>query len=338
MVFCNMNCLGKCGENEMIVTKLFVWFILFSFMGWIYETIYCTITNHKWQNRGFLFGPICPIYGAGGVAAAIVCTGEVLPEMNWWQIFVVCFLGSVVLEYVTSYVLEKLFHAVWWDYSDVFCNINGRVCLPASLGFGIAGLLVVNYIVPFAKWLTGPIAPLAMEVLALLFMGLLAADLALTVSALTSLVQSIQKIESSVNTQMEAFYDNLETSVAEKKQAVVDKNAEKREERLERKEEKALRKEERQLTNMAKRQELYATATESFARFMNLGQKHALHSVKEFRYKDNKVSNMLIRVEKEIADAARSVKKVAGQVKDTTVDKLSARTTKSKGESDEENS
>ena len=66
----------------MVVSKYFVWFILFSFMGWLYETIYCTVSKHKWQNRGFLFGPVCPIYGVGAVAASIICSGSALPAMS----------------------------------------------------------------------------------------------------------------------------------------------------------------------------------------------------------------------------------------------------------------
>ena len=62
--------------------------------------------------------------------------------MQKYRIFLICFFGSIVLDYTTSWALEKLFHAYWWDYSDVICNINGRVCLPASIGFGLAGILV----------------------------------------------------------------------------------------------------------------------------------------------------------------------------------------------------
>ena len=70
---------------------------------------------------------------------------------TWWQIFLVAFLGSIVLEYGTSWALEKLFHAYWWDYSSMPLNINGRVCFPYSVGFGVAGLIVVYFIAPFTN-------------------------------------------------------------------------------------------------------------------------------------------------------------------------------------------
>ena len=96
-------------------------------------------------------------------------------------------------------------------------NIHGRVCLPASIGFGLAGLLVVHVILPFAQHTTGFLSPLAMEILALLLMAVFAADTALTVSALTSLTQNLQAIEAQVNKQMEELYSNLEDNLNEKK-------------------------------------------------------------------------------------------------------------------------
>lgn len=296
----------------MIVSKYFIWFILFSFMGWIYETIYCTITKHKWQNRGFLFGPICPIYGVGAVAVSIICSGQALPEMSNWKIFVICFFGSIVLEYVTSYVLEKLFHAIWWDYSNVFCNIHGRVCLPASIGFGVAGLIVVHLILPFTQNMTGFLSPLAMEVAALLLMALLAADTALTVSALTSLTQNLQSIEKQVNKQMEQVYANLEENVNEKKLVAIE------------------RKDELAASAAEKKEEFTNRAVETMTRLMNLGQKHALHSVKEFHYDErtSKLSNSLLKMEKELKQKAAAVKNAAAEkateVKNVATEKAGA--------------
>ena len=116
----------------MIIAAYFVNFIVFSFMGWVWETVYCTFKTKHWQNRGFLYGPI---YGTAAVTAMIVF--NFVPVLNTgslasWKIFLICAAGSAVIEYATSYVLEKIFHAVWWDYSTVPLNINGRICLPAT--------------------------------------------------------------------------------------------------------------------------------------------------------------------------------------------------------------
>lgn len=135
-------------------------------MGWIYESIYCTIRAKKWENRGFLYGPLCPIYGAGGVAITAIAdfiSVHTDATFTWWQIFLVAFFGSIVLEYGTSWALEKLFHAYWWDYSSMPLNINGRVCFPYSVGFGVAGLIVVYFIAPFTKLITGWMSPIWYE-------------------------------------------------------------------------------------------------------------------------------------------------------------------------------
>ena len=197
----------------MWLSKYFVYFTIFSFMGWIYETIYCTIKKGKWDNRGFLYGPICPIYGMGGMLITAITDYLSCEDVNisytWWQVFLIAFFGSVVLEYATSWILEKLFHAYWWDYSDIPFNINGRVCLPCSLGFGAAGILVVYVIAPFTKNLTKPISPLGYEILALVCMGLIAADTTLTVSALTHFERTIEAAEGALNFHMEQFVNTV---------------------------------------------------------------------------------------------------------------------------------
>lgn len=198
----------------MWLSKYFVHFVIFSCMGWIYETIFCTIKNKKWANRGFLYGPICPIYGAGAIGCEIlvdIChKPEVAFAYTWWQIFIVSFLGSIVLEYVTSWALEKLFHAYWWDYSDIPFNIKGRVCLPCSLGFGVAGIIVVYVILPFTDKLTGWMSPIVTELFSLLFMAVVAIDATLTVSALTQFAKSVEAIESAWNVHMEALVQNIQ--------------------------------------------------------------------------------------------------------------------------------
>ena len=134
----------------MWTSKYICLFIIYSVIGWIYESIFCTIKTKKWENRGFLYGPVCPIYGTGALAISIIVTkfsqqGIVL---NPIFIFLISFVGSAFLEYMTSWVLEKAFHALWWDYSRLPFNIQGRISLFTSIGFGFAGLLVTYVIVP----------------------------------------------------------------------------------------------------------------------------------------------------------------------------------------------
>ena len=283
----------------MIICKYFVWFIIYSFMGWIYESTFCTIKAHKWQNRGFLHGPVVPIYGVGALAASILFAQlpvDALQEAGNLQVFLICFFGSMVLEYVTSWGLEKLFHAYWWDYSNVICNINGRICLPASVGFGLAGILVVRVIFPFVDRLTINAHPLLIEVLALLFMLVFAMDLALTVSALTDFARNLERIEKEINEQISAAYDNLENNLTEKKVQFQEKSQQLQGGAFVRKELRQERREERlaalkgRLTPdeqfAALRERLTRERLENLLTSSSWSQKHTLLHIKGFRRRE----------------------------------------------------
>ena len=221
----------------MWISKYFVYFVLFSCMGWIYESTFCTIKTGKWQNRGFLYGPMCPIYGVGAASITFIVDqveAHGVPALVWWQIFLIAFFGSIVLEYVTSYVLEKLFHAYWWDYSDVPLNIHGRVCFPASCGFGVAGLIVVYGIAPMTKNMTSWISPLWMEFLSLLFMAVVAADATLTVSALTHFEHNVVALETALNQHMDLFVNSVQEKTQAASVALADERARFSKENLER--------------------------------------------------------------------------------------------------------
>ena len=126
-----------------IIYKYFLYFIIYSFIGWLMEVI-CKLFEYKrFINRGFLIGPICPIYGFG-VLFIILLIGN--DRNDILSVFLKAILICSVLEYLTSYFMEKLFKARWWDYSDKKFNIAGRICLENALSFGI-GALAVIYII-----------------------------------------------------------------------------------------------------------------------------------------------------------------------------------------------
>ena len=122
------------------LSNTFLTFIIYSFIGYIAEVIYATIYYKKITNRGFLFGPLCPIYGVGAILIIFTMT-------RYYRDPVVVFVfGTIItslVEYYTSYILEKFFHNKWWDYSDKPFNINGRICLFNSLLFGVGSLLII---------------------------------------------------------------------------------------------------------------------------------------------------------------------------------------------------
>lgn len=193
--------------SDMWVCACFTWFVVYSVFGWIYESTYCTIVERKWANRGFLYGPVCPIYGTGIVAMMLIW-GNLVAQgvvLTWWQVFLIAFFGSAVLEYVTHWVLEKLFHAYWWNYSNMPLNLNGRICLPASILFGLGGLLVVYVLYGPTMDLTAKVDPLAFEAFALVLMACMAADTAITVSALNSVARAASALNRSLNDHMDQF-------------------------------------------------------------------------------------------------------------------------------------
>lgn len=198
----------------MIIAQLFDCFIIFSCIGWVYECTYCTCKEGHWQNRGFLYGPVCPIYGSGVVLALIVFsmipTGRSAADYPMWQIFLICAIGSAVLEFGTSWVLEHFFHALWWDYSNVPFNIQGRICLPATCGFGIAGIIVVKYLFPFLEQLPTSEHPLINEIVCIVFAVFLGMDLALTVASLTSILERMDTIQVDFNDRMESSVQTIQ--------------------------------------------------------------------------------------------------------------------------------
>lgn len=199
----------------MYITTIFIWFILYSILGWIYETAFCSIRKLTWDNRGMLIGPYCPIYGVGAVLDVLLCSS--LPNAH--TVFIACMLGSAFLEYVTSYATERLFHAVWWDYSRLPFNIHGRICLSCSIGFGIAGLIVLYGIHPYMARFTAPIPRNIQDVLALLLMAVFAADCTLTADSLTQInvkiEATIHAIDSQISEKYSTFIENTRQNLSE---------------------------------------------------------------------------------------------------------------------------
>jgi uncharacterized membrane protein len=130
----------------MKYVDLFLLFIIYSFLGWCMEMIVTNIHKEKIVNRGFLVGPICPIYGYGCILIIILLTRYIEKPII---LFIMAILICSFLEYFTSYFMEKLFHARWWDYSKKKFNLNGRICADTMIPFGILGLIVMYFINPF---------------------------------------------------------------------------------------------------------------------------------------------------------------------------------------------
>ena len=173
------------------ITKYFLLFICYSFDGWIIETINCSIRERKFSNRGFLLGPICPVYGFGGVFITILLT-------RYYSSVPVVFVMSIVLcaiwEYFTSWSMEKIIKARWWDYSNDKLNLNGRICIRTLIPFGILGLFIVYGIDPLLKNAFEHINIEILNVIALLFLILFIIDILLSASIIKKVTHTAIKI------------------------------------------------------------------------------------------------------------------------------------------------
>lgn len=119
------------------------YFFFYSGLGWLIESIYCSVPARKWINRGFLKGPLCPIYGTGATVMMICLMPlKSIAGDRWYLNLLFVFVAGMILcdivEFITSVLMEKLFHARWWDYSGKRFNIQGRICLTHTFYWGIA--------------------------------------------------------------------------------------------------------------------------------------------------------------------------------------------------------
>jgi len=221
----------------MVIAQYFVEFMFYSFLGWVWESIYCTAKEKKWADRGFLFGPICPIYGSCVVVASAVFSSiDVLNSPNFpiWGIFILCYIGSAVAEFATSWVLEKRFNARWWDYSELPLNIQGRICVPVSIAFGLAGVAVVKFLIPAIEGVHNVVSPVVYEVLAIILAAIFGADFALTEASLSALLKDVKQMHEEFNQKAQERYEKVAAApkVIEQKIAEGKELAEERHEQL----------------------------------------------------------------------------------------------------------
>lgn len=129
-----------------MIQTYFLLFFIYSVMGWCMEVLCILVEEKKLVNRGFLIGPYCPIYGCGAILISLLLKGFVNRP---FLLFMMAILVCGILEYATSYFMEKIFHLRWWDYSNRKLNINGRICARTIIPFGILGMWITYSMNPF---------------------------------------------------------------------------------------------------------------------------------------------------------------------------------------------
>ena len=156
--------------------NLILLFFAYAFLGWCIEVTLKYFQFHRFINRGFLTGPWLPIYGSGAALITIAVKGLSPLESSVGTTFMVSFILCGVVEYMTSFVLEKRFHARWWDYSQKPMNLHGRVWIGNLILFGLGGVLIVEMINPLLLRLSGHLSFILRETLAIILSSIFTAD------------------------------------------------------------------------------------------------------------------------------------------------------------------
>ena len=199
----------------MQIYYFILYFFIYGFLGWCTEVAYATVKQKKFVNRGFLNGPICPVYGVGiGMVVMLLepMSGTIV------SLYVVSTALVTTIEGVTGYLMDRLFHHKWWDYSNQPLNIGGYVCLLFSLAWGVACVLIVRVIHPFVYQVVDMIpVTVGIGLAAVLGIALLA-DLYVTTAEILKLnkkLETMEKISAELRDLSDMIGVNIHESVME---------------------------------------------------------------------------------------------------------------------------
>lgn len=173
-----------------IFSNYILYFVIYSFMGWLLEVTCKFIDDKKFVNRGFLLGPICPIYGYGVVSIILLIGNN---DNDLLSIFLKSIFICSVLEYFTSFIMEKLFKARWWDYSQKRFNINGRICLETMLPFGMGATIILYSIHPKVIYLVNLLSYKVKVILAIALLVMYLVDNIISMKVMNKIKSQIKK-------------------------------------------------------------------------------------------------------------------------------------------------
>ena len=198
------------------IITLFLWFILYGFLGWVWETAFCSIRAGHFINRGFLNGPIIPVYGFGAVFVIITLSLSApiipvhLPLIDIPIVFIAGMIICTILEYITAVILESAFHIRWWDYSKQRFNFQGRICLKSALFFGLMSVVIIYIVQPVISNISPNIPANIENPLALVFLVLITIDLSVTISSLIHLKTHLENIHTKIENAADDLLEDAE--------------------------------------------------------------------------------------------------------------------------------
>ena len=166
-------------------------FFFYCFCGWVWESCYVSLCQRRWVNRGFLHGPLLPIYGTGAILILFVT----LPvEDNLWLVWLFGMVAATALEYVVGAAMEKIFKVRYWDYSKQRFNLNGHICLSSSIVWGFFSILLVRFLHPPVGRLLADIPAWCVDPLALVLTAAFTVDVVRSVQAALDLREMLTRL------------------------------------------------------------------------------------------------------------------------------------------------
>ena len=186
------------------ITDIIFLFFIYSFIGWLWETIYCSIRDKKFAYRGFLAGPYCPVYG---FAVATVLIGTKPFQNNLLGLFISGMLIATIFEFLAGWFLENFFHMKLWDYSDLFGNVKGWIAPEISLFWGVSILILVKFVQPMVMAVINRLNGW----FALVIVSIMTADLIWTVMDTVKFQQAAATVEKYVRSEQERLLRSVKT-------------------------------------------------------------------------------------------------------------------------------
>ena len=184
------------------IYNLISYFIFFSFIGWLWESIYVSVTEHRIVNRGYVTGPFCTIYGVGGIFMTLTLQPF---KDNIVMMFLLAIVFTTTLEYVTAVIMEKLFHTSWWDYTMEKFNYKGRISLKSSLAWGFASLFLFNFLIPFVNRILSLYPEKAGRMAIRIIAGIYVVDFIFATIAAVDVSRQIAKLDQMLD-ELEAYF------------------------------------------------------------------------------------------------------------------------------------
>ena len=181
-----------------LAVKTVYWFFLYGFIGWGVEVVYAAVKTHKLVNRGFLCGPICPIYGFGMVGLIYSVSLIPLPDSGSMSAVAIFFIGMILttaIELVGGWALFKIYHIRWWDYSNMKFNLGGYICPQFSLLWGLGSVLMIKVVHPLLARGSSPMPFNIMLIVDVVLLVLFVVDVAASTAAAIGLNKYLREID-----------------------------------------------------------------------------------------------------------------------------------------------